>query len=381
LEGASARPTIPIGGAESHAARVHLRARARMGRLRGGHGRSRARACVRVGSGPARVVSARAALSRRARRRRRARGRAPVGLLPDAARSPRADLAAVPGHGGVSGPERRSPSRPCWPARASSRAIFGARALELPTASRLCARGLATPPQSRIDLVMAARAERGGAVEGARRQGPATSTRKAGQSGLSRLRAAPPESASPPSSAVSPSTCAISALQFTRGASYEVAAEAFGDRLSIHLALLGDRSIGGLVAIDFAGTVTVPWASTLRAERARCPNNMIYWERSAGRSRAARAGSISAARRARAAPIASSSAGEPRSASWPGFDSRPARNRRHPPTARAAPAEAHVGMDRLPVGVATALGARLRLSSRTDGDLALFYVQSASTCA
>ncbi|TMA28131.1 MAG: GNAT family N-acetyltransferase, partial [Deltaproteobacteria bacterium] len=59
---------------------------------------------------------------------------------------------------------------------------------------------------------------------------------------------------------------------------YEVAARVFGDRLSIHLALLGDRSVGGLVAIDFAGTVTVPWASTLRAERARCPNNLIYWE-------------------------------------------------------------------------------------------------------
>ena len=31
---------------------------------------------------------------------------------------------------------------------------------------------------------------------------------------------------------------------------YEVAALVFGDRLSIHLALLGDRSVGGLVAID-----------------------------------------------------------------------------------------------------------------------------------
>jgi FemAB-related protein (PEP-CTERM system-associated) len=59
---------------------------------------------------------------------------------------------------------------------------------------------------------------------------------------------------------------------------YEVAAEAFADRLSIHCALLDDRSVGGLVAIDFAGTVTVPWASTLREERARCPNNLIYWE-------------------------------------------------------------------------------------------------------
>ena len=41
---------------------------------------------------------------------------------------------------------------------------------------------------------------------------------------------------------------------------------------------LGEKPVGGLVAIDFAGAVTVPWASTLREERHRCPNNQIYWE-------------------------------------------------------------------------------------------------------
>jgi len=59
---------------------------------------------------------------------------------------------------------------------------------------------------------------------------------------------------------------------------FEVAADVFGERLSIHLALLGEHPVGGLVAIDYAGTVSVPWASTLRSERARCPNNLIYWE-------------------------------------------------------------------------------------------------------
>ena len=59
---------------------------------------------------------------------------------------------------------------------------------------------------------------------------------------------------------------------------FEVTADGFGDRLSIHLAQSGDHPVGGLVAIDYAGTVTVPWASTLRSERARCPNNLIYWE-------------------------------------------------------------------------------------------------------
>jgi predicted N-acyltransferase len=59
---------------------------------------------------------------------------------------------------------------------------------------------------------------------------------------------------------------------------FSAAAEAFGDRLRIVVTRLGDRPVGGLVAIDFAGAVTVPWASTLREERRRCPNNQIYWE-------------------------------------------------------------------------------------------------------
>jgi len=59
---------------------------------------------------------------------------------------------------------------------------------------------------------------------------------------------------------------------------FSTAAEAFGDRLRIIVTRLGDRPVGGLVAIDFAGAVTVPWASTLREERRRCPNNQIYWE-------------------------------------------------------------------------------------------------------
>jgi serine/alanine adding enzyme len=59
---------------------------------------------------------------------------------------------------------------------------------------------------------------------------------------------------------------------------FSAAAEAFGDRLRIVVTRLGDKPVGGLVAIDFAGAVTVPWASTLREERRRCPNNQIYWE-------------------------------------------------------------------------------------------------------
>lgn len=59
---------------------------------------------------------------------------------------------------------------------------------------------------------------------------------------------------------------------------FSATAEAFGERLRFIVSRLGAQSVGGLVAIDFAGAVSVPWASTLREERNRCPNNQIYWE-------------------------------------------------------------------------------------------------------
>lgn len=59
---------------------------------------------------------------------------------------------------------------------------------------------------------------------------------------------------------------------------YAAIARAFGDRVRFVVVCDAARSIGGLVALRYAGLVTVPWASTLRAERARCPNNLIYWE-------------------------------------------------------------------------------------------------------
>jgi predicted N-acyltransferase len=52
----------------------------------------------------------------------------------------------------------------------------------------------------------------------------------------------------------------------------------FGERARFVVTRLGGRPVGGLVAIRFGTQVTVPWASTLRSERARCPNNQIYWE-------------------------------------------------------------------------------------------------------
>ena len=38
------------------------------------------------------------------------------------------------------------------------------------------------------------------------------------------------------------------------------------------------RAIGALIAIRQGDRVFVPWASTLKEERHRCPNNLIYWE-------------------------------------------------------------------------------------------------------
>lgn len=59
---------------------------------------------------------------------------------------------------------------------------------------------------------------------------------------------------------------------------FAAASEAFAERWRFVVTRLGDRDVGGLVAIHFADAVSVPWASTLRSERRRCPNNQIYWE-------------------------------------------------------------------------------------------------------
>jgi FemAB-related protein (PEP-CTERM system-associated) len=55
-------------------------------------------------------------------------------------------------------------------------------------------------------------------------------------------------------------------------------ARVFGERLRFIVTTDGRRSVGGLVAIRYGSRVTVTWASTLRSERRRCPNNQIYWE-------------------------------------------------------------------------------------------------------
>jgi serine/alanine adding enzyme len=59
---------------------------------------------------------------------------------------------------------------------------------------------------------------------------------------------------------------------------FAAAARCLGDSLRFIVVEGDDGPVGGLVAIHHGDTVSVPWASTLRSERRRCPNNLIYWE-------------------------------------------------------------------------------------------------------
>jgi FemAB-related protein (PEP-CTERM system-associated) len=59
---------------------------------------------------------------------------------------------------------------------------------------------------------------------------------------------------------------------------FEAVSHHFGRKACFIVTNLGERPVGGLVAIRFGEIASVPWASTLRSERPRCPNNLIYWE-------------------------------------------------------------------------------------------------------
>ncbi len=59
---------------------------------------------------------------------------------------------------------------------------------------------------------------------------------------------------------------------------FDVMVRGFGARLRIIVTRYAAQPVGGLVAILFGGGVSVPWASSLRAHRHRCPNNILYWE-------------------------------------------------------------------------------------------------------
>jgi FemAB-related protein (PEP-CTERM system-associated) len=59
---------------------------------------------------------------------------------------------------------------------------------------------------------------------------------------------------------------------------FEAIFAAFGQDARIVLVSQGTAVIGGLIALLFKDTFSVPWASSLRQYFSLCPNNLLYWE-------------------------------------------------------------------------------------------------------
>jgi FemAB-related protein (PEP-CTERM system-associated) len=152
---------------------------------------------------------------------------------------------------------------------------FGARALELRQEKPL-RRGPASPPAARVDLVLPLPADEDVLWKGLSAK-VRNQTRKASREGLSLTEASPHEAVDrfyePFRVNMRDLGSPVHGIGF-----YRAISSAFGSRARFVVAERTGRSVGGLVAIRYADRVTVPWASTLRSERARCPNNLIYWE-------------------------------------------------------------------------------------------------------
>jgi FemAB-related protein (PEP-CTERM system-associated) len=149
----------------------------------------------------------------------------------------------------------------------------GARALEL---RDLAASETDSTEQTRVDLVLALESDEDAQWQALRAK-VRNQTRKAEREGLS---IAPRDDAGLLSDFYGPFRQNMRDLGSPVHSQrfFAAAASAFGERLRFVVTRLGQQSVGGLVAIHFAGAVSVPWASTLREERRRCPNNQIYWE-------------------------------------------------------------------------------------------------------
>lgn len=52
----------------------------------------------------------------------------------------------------------------------------------------------------------------------------------------------------------------------------------FSDTARLLIVRDGSRAVAGGVCMRFRDTVLVPWASSLRQWRSRCPSNLLYWE-------------------------------------------------------------------------------------------------------
>ncbi|MBI1798812.1 MAG: GNAT family N-acetyltransferase [Candidatus Eisenbacteria bacterium] len=54
--------------------------------------------------------------------------------------------------------------------------------------------------------------------------------------------------------------------------------DAYGPDIEIEVLECGGRTIGALAAVRHADGCANPWSSSLRSERDRCPNHMLYWD-------------------------------------------------------------------------------------------------------
>jgi serine/alanine adding enzyme len=59
---------------------------------------------------------------------------------------------------------------------------------------------------------------------------------------------------------------------------FQAILEEFGDAARLMLVRDGRQTVAGGVCMFFRDTVLVPWASSLREWRSRCPSNLLYWE-------------------------------------------------------------------------------------------------------
>jgi FemAB-related protein (PEP-CTERM system-associated) len=152
----------------------------------------------------------------------------------------------------------------------------GAQALELRQTRPIAALPAAAPSVERIDLVLPLQTDEQ-AQWNAFRAKVRNQTRKAEREGLRILQGRPEEMLlafyHPFCVNMRDLGSPVHAKSF-----YRAAAHHFGERLRFIAVGLEDRPVAGLVAIRYAHAVTVTWASALRSERHRCPNNLIYWE-------------------------------------------------------------------------------------------------------
>ena len=152
----------------------------------------------------------------------------------------------------------------------------GARALEIRNAEPLRSLDEALPPQNRVNLVLGLETTVEAQWQGLRAK-VRNQTRKAEREGLSIAEGSNADLLDAFYSIFCINMRDLGSPVHARRFFAEIAS-AFGERLRIIVVQSEGRPIGGLMALRRGRTVHVPWASTLRSERARCPNNLIYWE-------------------------------------------------------------------------------------------------------